>query len=107
MEKIRERDVSIPCCPDQRRQPTQNDGGSPRCATGINNGVRTPCKGTDHLPVANTGDHNRHTHTLRTHIHRDKNKKMSGSKDQGTSYFVVPFDLEFLEHLTDCSTFSG
>ena len=65
MEKIRERDVSIPCRPDQGRQPTQNDGGPPRCATGINNGVRTPCKGTDHLPVANTGDHNRNTHTQR------------------------------------------
>ena len=25
---------------------------------------------------------------------------MSGSKDQGTSCFVVPFDLEILEHLT-------
>ena len=28
---------------------------------------------------------------------------MSGSKDQGTSCFVVPFDLEILEHLTMAS----
>ena len=43
------------------------------------------------------------THTLRTHIHRGKNKKMGGPNDQGMSSTWFHFELKILEHLTMAS----
>ena len=107
---MRERDVSIPCRPDQGRQPTQNDGGSPRCATGINNGVRTPCKGTDRLPLPTPGKlqppyTNTHIRSHRGKNQRQdlRNKKMGGPNDQGMLSMWFLFELKILKHLTMAS----
>ena len=100
MKRIRERNVSIPFPSWSGTATDPNDVGSPWCATGINNGVRTPWNGTDHLPVANIGETTTDTRTHTKNTHRGKNKKMGGPNDQGMSSTWFHFELKILKRLT-------